>query len=388
MAAIEDTSTILSHRSWESDWKQLQESQHVQEPGLYSFYWESSLSLKKALIEIRTGENIFLHHDLPFRVDDDIVRSSQYSRLILLPEHCDVCVTSIEMSHETNGLSRWKLQWIRQADTLPTKCITCTICRRAFATITAVQTHVQQVHQPIQMNPIYQRPLRIIYNDDALAVIDKPQGIPVQGDKETLWKSDLLLPLASVATKDPNVFRKPRPVHRLDSATGGLLVVAKTRSAEVKLREAFATCQCQKRYRALVWGACRSGGICEEPIQGRHAKTEYKPVQVIPIHPRGEDKSICLPDTCVTVIDLWPETGRKHQIRKHLQGLKHPIVGDSRYGGGKPQPDPYGSKLCLWAMEINFSHPVSGGTVHCQLENPDWLERLVRSAQGETLEMA
>ncbi|GAX17755.1 hypothetical protein FisN_24Hh178 [Fistulifera solaris] len=387
MAAIEETLTIVSDRSWESDWKQLQESQYVQKTGLYSFVWASSL--EKARMEIRTGGNTFLHHDLPFRIEDDILHSSQYGRLIILPKQCDVRVISIETSHETNVVSRWKLQWIRQAETLPIKHIACATCRKAFATITAVQTHVNQIHPTIETNSIYQQPLRIIYSDDALAVIDKPQGMPVQGDKETLWKSDLLLPLAvSVATKVPNIFRKPRPVHRLDSATGGLLVVAKTRSAEVKLRDAFATRQCHKRYRALVWGACRSGGICEESIQGRPAKTEYKPVHVIPIHSRGEDTSICLPDTFVTVLDLWPETGRKHQLRKHLQGLKHPIVGDLRYGGGKPQPDPYGSKLCLWAMEIRFSHPVSGDTVHCQLEAPRWLEWVVQFAQGGTLEMA
>ncbi|GAX22893.1 hypothetical protein FisN_24Lh178 [Fistulifera solaris] len=387
MVAIEDNSTILPDRSWESNWKQLQESQYVQEAGLYSFVWESSL--EKAYIEIRQGENIFLRQDLPFRVEGDILHSCHYGGLILLPKHCDVRVISIETSHETNVVSRWKLQWIRRADTLPSKRIICATCRKSFATITSAQMHMNQLHPIIEKNSIYQQPLRIVYSDDALAVIDKPQGMPVQGDKETLWKSDLLSPLAtSVATNDPNAYRKPRPVHRLDSATGGLLVVAKTRSAEVKLREAFATRQCHKRYRALVWGACRSGGICEEPIQGRHAKTEYRPVQVIPIFLRGVDTSISLPDTYVTVLDLWLETGRKHQLRKHLQILKHPIVGDLRYGGGKPQPAPYSSKLCLWAMEISFSHPVLEKTVHCQLENPAWIERLVRFAQGETLEMA
>ena len=373
-------------RQWESEWKQLQESHHVQDAGLYSFVWDSSSESLTARMEIK-GEDVTCH-DIPFRVDDDrtSLHSSQFGKLILLPENANVSVVSSSLSETgLNNTSRWKLQWIRSADALPVKCIACTTCRRTFATLRAVQTHVLQFH-PDTSNIIFQQPLRVMYDDDALAIIDKPQGMTVQGDKETLWKSDLLLPLASKESSNPDIFRKPRPVHRLDCATGGLLVVAKTRTAEVKLRDAFATRQCKKRYRALVWGECNNAGVCEEPIKGRYSKTEYKPLQVIRLCQQQGKEFASLPDTCVTLLDLWPETGRKHQLRKHLQGMKHSIVGDLRYGGGRPQPGPYGSKLCLWAMEISFSHPVSGETVTCQLENPDWLHYLVELAQDKTVE--
>lgn len=360
---------------WESDWKQLQESQHIERSGLYSFVWDddSSTNNKDICLDILHKESYEILEPLP---------SPQFGKIILLSSNSCVTIRS-NSTPTTTTTARWKLQWVRGANTMPTKCISCTTCRKTFASVKAVQTHAQQFHSQPTQKKNHPQSLRVIYNDDTLAVIDKPQGMTVQGDKETLWKSDLLLSLAASSniSNAKDVFRKPRPVHRLDCATGGLLVIAKTRTAEAKLRQAFATRVCKKRYRALVWGELiimeEGGRVCEEPVKGRSAKTEYKPLKCIPITRQGD----AVPANVMTVVDLWPETGRKHQLRKHLQGLKHSIVGDLRYGGGRPQPDPYGSKLCLWAMEISFPHPVTGETVHCQLEDPDWLQYVIQYAQ-------
>jgi RluA family pseudouridine synthase len=293
------------------------------------------------------------------------------------------------------------------------KPLVCTLCCRVFPTVSAVQNHALQVHSSADLysDPIWRTPLEVVYQDHYLAVVVKPQGMAVQGCKVSLLRSNLLDALAAKSTAkegDERPLAKPRPVHRLDAGTGGLLVVAKTRLAESKLKESFRDRTCQKRYRALVWGKLEVEassdmqgmnspiGRCDLAVSGKPALSLY---QVSRHVQRRDVNTPHSPRDWLTVVDVWPETGRRHQLRKHLQALGHPIVGDARYGGTvdasgagdaatgtqATNTDPF-SRLCLWAVAIAFPHPVvRDKIVTCETADPAWLDFVLQHVEaGDT----
>lgn len=303
----------------------------------------------------------------------------------------------------------------------------CTHCWRVFPTLHSVRMHSRDTHpkdgyNPYQEDPMWKDPLPVLYNDEYMAVVVKPQQMPVQGDFATLRRSNLLLSLISPSNattaasqnRNHDVIKdrlsKPRPVHRLDAGTGGLLVVAKTRQADSKLSIMFAERICDKRYRAVVWGKLTLKqanntphdpfsdnyqdtvtGFCDLEISGKPARTRYKIVSHISL-PRNIPFGTASTDF-MTIVDLWPETGRRHQLRRHLQALGHPIVGDTRYGGTPTNYsavsshidclDPFRQRTCLWAMEIRLPHPIHTQTeVHCCMDEPEWLDYIVKYGQS------
>lgn len=308
------------------------------------------------------------------------------------------------------------------------KPLLCTTCYKKFpsansiykhAIIAHIETMAQKGSQELNklIGPsILRKPLNAAFEDKYLVVVVKHQGIIVQGDKWTLAKSDLLMPFR--LTKSDNIqdaLSKPRPVHRLDSATGGLLVVAKTHSSEVALKNCFAERSCSKRYRAIVFGRLEANdkvyslpnqkfhiekslgtGTIESPISGKESITHYS----IVCYTRCEhDKA----NGWITTVDLYPVTGRQHQLRRHCKLLGHPIWGDKRYGPYEKSDastcengcsldntndvvddddekigivrDPH-SKLCLWALEIIFPHPIHNQDVHVKIEESNWYREL------------
>jgi len=304
------------------------------------------------------------------------------------------------------------------------KSIICALCTRSFQSVVAIRNHFLSAHtaalDPLPVDSIWARPLRIMYQDAVMAVVVKPQGMPVMGDKRTLCRSNLLLPLAAdpagclvkMADGAADVaLSKPRPVHRLDAGTGGLLVLAKTKLAEVKLRQAFALRECQKQYQALVVGRLvlsknESTGVCKECLSGQESLSYYTVAR--------HSRSVSSPDGWVTVVNLSPHTGRKHQLRRHMQAVGHSIWGDRRYGGcmdpkrrlsasdraamaasnqdavavvatlalAPPMHDHY-SRICLWAVGITMPHPITKAELSITMEDPEWLEFVIK--REETL---
>lgn len=135
------------------------------------------------------------------------------------------------------------------------------------------------------------------------------------------------------------VLRRPEVAHRLDAETGGLVLCGKTTAGLQGLSAAFATRQILKRYRALVRGELHGCGRITLPISGVPSETEYRSVAV-------RHSSKCMH---VTVVDLWPRTGRTHQLRKHFAYLGHPILGDKKYWGMKKLPV---SELAVHVLEL------------------------------------
>ncbi len=208
--------------------------------------------------------------------------------------------------------------------------------------------------------PAYDLPLTIVFEDDWLAVIEKPAGIPVSGNYPRTVRRALLANLA--VSPLPDALPWPHPVHRLDAPTGGLLMIAKTAAAMVELSRLFQTRNVQKRYRAIVAGRLDSSGTVNEDLDGRPAETEYRPVE----HTRS------LHTDWITTVDLWPHTGRTHQLRRHLAGLGHPIAGDQQYGQSGHVLK--GKGLFLWAVELAFRHPFTQEDLRLTVTEPPKFE--------------
>jgi 23S rRNA-/tRNA-specific pseudouridylate synthase len=276
------------------------------------------------------------------------------------------------------------------------KKIICAECCRMFSSLYSVQQHIGFAHTTIDPNSIWSKPLNIVYEDAIMLVVDKPQGMAVMGEKPSLFRSDLLLPLVG---EGKDAMTKPVYVHRLDAPTGGLLVLARTKAAEVELKGCFATRLCRKRYLALALGRIEpKQGKIEEALSGKAAVTNYKVVEYI----RCDDDMA--KDGWLSLVDLFPVTGRNHQLRRHLKHIGHPIWGDKKYApyrkrkaesdsemnradvinSIKVEDDPHG-RLCLWATEISFPHPDTGIDLTVKLEKqPEWLTSLLAYQEKHT----
>jgi 23S rRNA pseudouridine1911/1915/1917 synthase len=229
-------------------------------------------------------------------------------------------------------------------------------------------------------------PLNIVYEDDALIVIDKPAGLvvhPGAGNPRGTLVNALIAHCGESLSGIGGVAR-PGIVHRLDKDTSGLMVVAKTDQAHRALAEQFAdhgrTGDLERGYLALVWGApSRPLGIIDAPI-GRHPTSRTKMAvlpergraavthwHVLETFGRGEGRE----GSIASLIECTLETGRTHQVRVHLAHIGHPLIGDPLYGPGfksklRKLPEPLRDKIAvlgrqaLHAAHLAFVHPVTG----------------------------
>ena len=198
-------------------------------------------------------------------------------------------------------------------------------------------------------------PLDIFYEDDHLLVINKPLGMlvhPAAGCYTGTLVNALLYhgrPLSSV-NKD---FR-PGIVHRLDQDTSGLMLIAKDNHTHVKLAEQFKEHTIKKKYIALVQGEIEfDEGLIEAPL-GRHSYHREK--RAVQFADSAQEAityyRVIKRFLGITFVALFPKTGRTHQLRVHMAYLKHPILGDDKYGKKETFP-----RLALHAQSIGFIHP-------------------------------
>jgi len=200
-------------------------------------------------------------------------------------------------------------------------------------------------------------PLEVVYEDDDLAIINKPVGLvvhPAPGNAKHTLVNALLHRFKKISDINP---LRPGIVHRLDKETSGLLVIAKNNSSHLALAKQFAEHSIERRYIAIVRGRMEfDEHIIEAPIvrhqfkrknmavsfikKSKYARTYYRTLK------RTDDFSL---------LELKPFTGRTHQLRVHLQFVGHPILGDTKYG----KNDDFG-RLALHAQSIGFIHPHRG----------------------------
>jgi 23S rRNA pseudouridine1911/1915/1917 synthase len=205
-------------------------------------------------------------------------------------------------------------------------------------------------------------PLNIMFEDEHLLIINKPQGLvvhPGAGQPEDTLMNALLNHQSSL-----EILPRAGIVHRLDKDTTGLMVIAKSHLSYQALIQMMQERQIERRYFALVHGIIRSGGTIST-CYGRHPKNRLK----MAVRPQGKIATthylIEEKFTQNTLLNIKLETGRTHQIRVHLQHLGYPIVGDPLYGkarapGKGPITDALNSfpRQALHAHQLNFIHPI------------------------------
>jgi 23S rRNA pseudouridine1911/1915/1917 synthase len=230
-------------------------------------------------------------------------------------------------------------------------------------------------------------PLEIVYEDDALVVIDKPAGLvvhPAAGN----WSGTILNGLLH---RYPDAAGLPRAgiVHRLDKETSGLMVIARTLEAQTDLVRQLQARTVKRRYVALVWGAMPQEGIIDAPIgrdprertrmavvsgaSGKHARTRFRLV----------DQTIWKQQP-VSAIHCDLETGRTHQIRVHCAHVGHPLLGDPVYGSARGRrangPLPGGfARQALHAWQLGLVHPSTGRPIRWRAELPADMAELVQA---------
>lgn len=223
-------------------------------------------------------------------------------------------------------------------------------------------------------------PLDIVYEDEDLAVINKPKGMvvhPANGNWDGTLVNALLYNIKDLSGINGEI--RPGIVHRLDKDTSGLLVVAKNDFAHVALSKQIADKTCKRIYLALVIGNMPndSGEVANylgrDPKNrlryavvdngGKYAETHYK------VLTRYKDYSL---------VEFELKTGRTHQIRVHCKYLNHPIVGDDLYGGkSKFKTD----GQMLHAYKLSFYHPRTNKYMEFEAQLPEYFQKILSNLQ-------
>ena len=224
-------------------------------------------------------------------------------------------------------------------------------------------------------------PLDIVFEDEALLVINKPAGLVVHPGSGN-WSGTLLNALLHHA---PQLAEIPRAgiVHRLDKETSGLLVVAKTLAAQTDLVRQLQARTVKRQYLAVATGVVKREGTVASPI-GRH------PVQRVKMAVVSEARGGKPATTHYRVLEAFPrctlvecslETGRTHQIRVHMASINHPLVGDPVYG--KPDRQlPEFRRQALHATRLGLVHPVTGRNMQWEVPLPEDMRHLLEQLRG------
>ncbi|MDO6518381.1 RluA family pseudouridine synthase [Zobellia uliginosa] len=187
--------------------------------------------------------------------------------------------------------------------------------------------------------------LKVLFEDDYLAIIHKPAGILVSGNSFKTIANALPQNLKPSNVSDAT---KPQPVHRLDYATTGLLLTGKTAAGIRKLNQLFEEKKVQKVYYAATTGTMPLSGKITEPIDDKAAESHFETIRSVPSKKYEY----------LNLVKLDPKTGRRHQLRKHLSAMGNPILGDKTYG--KEGFILMGKGLYLHAYSLEFNHPFTG----------------------------
>jgi tRNA pseudouridine65 synthase len=215
-------------------------------------------------------------------------------------------------------------------------------------------------------------PLPIVHRDDWLCAIHKPSGLLVH--RTTLDRGETRF---AVQLLRDQIGCRVHPVHRLDRGTSGVLLFALDRDIASALGAQFEAALVGKRYLAVVRGHPPAGGTIDHPLQRprddyelelpdvaegepQRAVTHYRRLAIAEL-PHAVDR---YPSSRYALLELIPETGRRHQIRRHLKHASHPVIGDATYGKGHHNrlfARLFGSdRLLLACVELRLTHPATG----------------------------
>ena len=226
-------------------------------------------------------------------------------------------------------------------------------------------------------------PLDIVYEDDVLIVVNKPSGMvvhPSKGHYSGTLVNALLYHSNSLSDSTSEEIYRPGLVHRIDKDTSGLLVIAKNNDVHQKLAQQIAENKMNREYIAIVDGHfAHETGVIDAPLS-RHQTNRLKRVVE-----KGGKHAV----THFEVLDSFAdyslvscrlETGRTHQIRAHMEFIKHPIVNDLLYHPKGKNASEFGQYL--HARTLSFTHPVSGEVLNFQVEPPKEFDDFIRVNKG------
>lgn len=225
-------------------------------------------------------------------------------------------------------------------------------------------------------------PLDIVYEDDDIIVINKPQGMvvhPAAGARAGTLVNALLAHtrgLSGIGGKE-----RPGIVHRLDKDTSGLLVVAKHDRAHISLARQLQAREVLREYAAIVHGRVRADrGRVDAPI-GRHPVNRKRMAVVFGGRPAVTDYEVLERFAEYSYLRLVLQTGRTHQIRVHMAHLGHPVVGDPVYGSRRSPWELEGQ--CLHARRLGFRHPRTGAWMTFTTPLPEHMERVLEDLRRQ-----
>ena len=195
--------------------------------------------------------------------------------------------------------------------------------------------------------------IRIVYEDDALIVFDKPSGL-------------LVVPTPKKESRTLTSITGFYPCHRLDRETSGLIIYAKTRSLQEKMMDEFRKRQVHKIYIAFVQGQVHKiQGQINNRIEGQDAVTKYEVL---------EQRSN------FAIVEVTPVTGRTNQVRIHFKAIGNPLVGEDKFAFRRDFALKF-KRLCLHAKSLEFKHPVSGKEVRLEIDLAQDLEKFYSENQ-------
>ena len=197
--------------------------------------------------------------------------------------------------------------------------------------------------------------LEVLFEDSYLAIIYKPAGILVSGNRFVTIANGLTQNLKKSNQLDAV---RPQPIHRLDYPTSGLLLIGKTSSSINALSALFKNNEIQKTYFAITIGKMEENGEMNFHIDEKIALTQFDVLRTV----------VSKRFTFLNLVKLSPKTGRKHQLRKHLSSIGNPILGDKEYF--KEGLVLNGRGLYLHASALDFIHPFTKDTISITKENP------------------
>lgn len=240
----------------------------------------------------------------------------------------------------------------------------------------------------------------IIFEDDAILVIDKPPGVvvnraeSVKGETVQDWAESkgigALEQGIEKTDENKDFYDRAGIVHRIDKETSGLLLIAKSLPAFRELQRQFKERLVKKAYLALVHGKLvPEVGEINAPVGrlpwnrerfgivpgGKDSLTKYKTVKYITTTLEGKHEEM-------TMVEVYPETGRTHQIRVHMKYIHHPLVGDYLYAGRKTSRDDrtWAPRVMLHAWKLSFFHPVGGKQLAFVAPIPDDMKSINESS--------
>lgn len=249
------------------------------------------------------------------------------------------------------------------------------------------------IEADLKVQPVFEAQpinLDIVYEDDALMIINKPVGLvvhPGAGNSSNTLLNALLY-------HAPSLQELPRAgiLHRLDKETSGLLIIAKTAKALKNLSHQLKQRTISREYQTIVYGTMISGGTVDAPIDRHHMQRKRMAVSDTGkesiTHYRVAEKF-----RAMTRLKVKLETGRTHQIRVHMSHIRHPIVGDPVYGGrvqlAKGMTQGLIDKLrsfkrqALHAFAITLTHPVTDEEMRWEIDLPEDMQLLLEALRND-----